>query len=957
MVTSFDKPYLFSYGSWDKIAIVANGQLVVQTPNAQGGLGDNFGPINWSAKQTFSPVLHLRVGVKNQLKTIRLMLGDGRDKISSTWNYSLEGLKAGEDRVLVPLEGASLGEPSSAGDKGSADLSKVSQWQIQGDWSGGAVDATIDKVEIVSADAKILALRAEKGKRIEAERVQKLKDQEAMRAQYPRGANSPVVTSLTTIAPDILALEINSGHVLPASLTKYVKQADDRMREEKNGSGFLMVHLSRGGKEIGYLIGPKRDWLQVPEGYGGDPLLEFEADNAENYVLSSSDDARFSVSQKLKVVGRKSTPTRWALGSDKFEIRHTIYLRAPQTLGSSKKYSLALGKLNTKQSSFAFANDAAKNRSDAVHVNQIGFRPDDPAKFAFVSCWMGTGGALALPANIKFSVVNDKTGAIEYSNSSSDIWRADKPETMQTEAKFNGTDVARLDFSAFKKAGVYRVVVDGIGASYPFPIGTDVWTKAFLVQMKGLYNQRSGMELGPPDTTFKKPRDLFPGDAGVKITQSTYRFNGGDGKAKTLKEGDTGVAVTNAWGGYHDAGDWNPRRITHMSTTLAMLESLEMSPQVFSSLKFNIPQDGPASKNTPDILREAIWEFECFHRMQRADGGVNSTIETDGDPIDGEVSWLQSMPMYVAAPDYYNNWFYAAVGARLSRLLKPYDVKLAATYRASAIKAFAWAESDWKKEVAAKRDKGGEVWKALDSRNLAAVELLKLTGEKTYHDIFLQNTVLTQPKPDLFIWSKAVQREQAFVYATLPNNLGDAALKKKAVAAIEAMANRAIEYSKGNAWGLTSGDKGKPQFLGFYSMADSADLTRAHFLTKKPQYLAGAVQAALFAAGANPNNIVYTSGVGANPIRFPFKVDAEKTGQPMPIGLTVYGNVDFTKWGDQQWITWPVTWFFGKNTTPHPLSWPSAEAYWDTGGWPALQEFTIDAWSPNVLSWGYLAGR
>ena len=42
---------------------------------------------------------------------------------------------------------------------------------------------------------------------------------------------------------------------------------------------------------------------------------------------------------------------------------------------------------------------------------------------------------------------------------------------------------------------------------------------------------------------------------------------------------------------------------------------------------------------------------------------------------------------------------------------------------------------------------------------------------------------------------------------------------------------------------------------------------------------------------------------------------------------------------------------------PNAYSWPTTEAYWDLGGWPMLEEFTVDAWADNILVWGYLAER
>ena len=109
--------------------------------------------------------------------------------------------------------------------------------------------------------------------------------------------------------------------------------------------------------------------------------------------------------------------------------------------------------------------------------------------------------------------------------------------------------------------------------------------------MKGFYNQRSGVALGPPYTPFVRPADFHPGVPGtVPITQSTYSILDGGDPQKDLAKGDTGKPVPEAWGGYHDAGDWNPRRITHMrTTTFWQLQLLELFPAYFKTLSLHIP--------------------------------------------------------------------------------------------------------------------------------------------------------------------------------------------------------------------------------------------------------------------------------------------------------------------------------------------------------------------------------
>ena len=386
--------------------------------------------------------------------------------------------------------------------------------------------------------------------------------------------------------------------------------------------------------------------------------------------------------------------------------------------------------------------------------------------------------------------------------------------------------------------------------------------------------------------------------------------------------------------------------------TLAQLEIFELFPEKFGTLKLNIP---PGPPRVPDILTEALFEIDCFRRLQEPDGGVSYGIESPGDPIDGEVSWLQSMPAYVFAADPSSSWVYAAAAGRAAKLLATYDPDLAAVYRASALKAMHWAEAD-----RARRKAAGTLarlgWERTDQRNLAAIVLFDLTDDPHWHDVFLEDSCLKETQPNIYAWGQHVQNDAAFAYARMPVGKGDPELKKKAVQGLEAQADKALAYASDNAFNITAPDRFRPMFIGFYSTPDAADLVRAHLLTGKTKYLAGAVQATQFAAGCNPSNMTYTVGVGTNWTRHPLHLDSRRTGQPAPEGLTVYGNLDFERWNDEG-MNWPMKWFLGKECIPSAYEWPIPEAYWDIFMYPMINEFTVDRWWLNVYVWGYLHAR
>lgn len=955
VVVKMNQPFLFTYGTWDQKARIENGAALLDadgmTPKGGGGVNLAL-PLNLRADADDSPGLRLTVGPRNTQKTLKLMLSDAGGH-SGTWQFTLPVAPSPAVVVVTPVDAAPFSHPNEIGKTGPLDLSHILQWQIMGDWGGdGPTDVRVQAILAVMPNASMRQARKALVQREAEARAQALKDREAARAKYGKAtAQSPIVETVYAAAPDIMALQIQAGHVLPTRLVTYTPQPGDEVKTHDNG-----MFLTRGGQEVGYLIGPKHDGFVAFESFAGDPLLTAEADDPTNYTIRSADDTAYAQGMEPAAIQRKSKPDDWQQPAHTgIAMRHIVYLTLPKPLTPGKTYTVTLAKVNVQTPTVRLAFQPDSVWSESVHVNQVGFRPDDPRKRAYLSLWKGSGGGYEFPAGIPFHLVSAATGKSVYSGHAGPAWAGNTPEKMSTTRNFNGTSVSPLDFSDFHMPGHYRVAVDGVGCSYPFEIGPNVWEKAFQVQMKGFYNQRSGVVLGPPYTPFVRPADFHPGVPGtVSITQSTYSILDGGDPQKDLAKGDTGKPVPEAWGGYHDAGDWNPRRITHMrTTTFWQLELLELFPDYFRTVPLNIPKTSPG----PDLPNECLFELSLFHRLQLPDGGVRFGIETNGDPIDGEVSWKQTMPAYVYAPDVQSSYLYASVASRASRVLAAYSPTEAKMYRDSALKAMAWADA-----VRAKCQANG-TWAKLpadvtEDRNLAAIEVYTLTGDRHWHDVFLEDTALKDAAPKPF-YGSLQKRDAAFTYARLPANWGDPQIKKNAVAELVADADGALAYQSNNAWGIASDDPGKPQFLGFYSVPHGAvSLLRAYHLTHASKYLAGAVQACLFPAGANPSNLVYTSGVGENPVRHPLNLDSRWTGQPAPAGLTVYGNVDLTRWGDQNWISWPFTYYFNAVSQPVPADWPTTEAYFDVFLMPALDEFTMDqTMGPNAYVWGYLAAR
>ncbi len=150
-------------------------------------------------------------------------------------------------------------------------------------------------------------------------------------------------------------------------------------------------------------------------------------------------------------------------------------------------------------------------------------------------------------------------------------------------------------------------------------------------------------------------------------------------------------------------------------------------------------------------------------------------------------------------------------------------------------------------------------------------------------------------------------------------------------------------------------------FLALWSTPGSAMppvLPRAHFFTGEEKYLRGLVGCTQYPGGANPMNMVYTTGLG--PERFrpqePLHVDSWWSGQEAPAGITVYGQPDPTLQAASSGFAhqWYLNRFGGVNSR----EWPTAEAYADLAIWPEMTEYTVNQTiSPTGFVWGYLAAR
>ena len=736
------------------------------------------------------------------------------------------------------------------------------------------------------------------------------------------------VTHSYSVNSNILALRIETGEIVRGKQVPYKAQPGDKI--------FGKNYVNRNGKEIGRLIEDGKTIRLFDELKGAD-LNEQWATQAANYKINGV---------KPKNVFIKSKPGNSArTGAWKFEfpMEHTVYLEIPEGMRQGQSYQLDFQGEELEDLNFTYSPETV--RSEAVHISHLGFHPEDPSKVAFLSTWMGPKGkGLAYQPGQKFWLVDDKgkkvfEGEIELSKG-----RKEAEDFLGR--NYNGTDVYIADFSDFERTGNYRVAVEGVGTSFDFQIDENAWEDEFQVSMEGMYALRSGIAKGGKFSDYTAPRSFHPDD-GVKVYQSNAQFRytsigiGNQDTFKVLKEGATDEVLDFAWGGWKDAGDWD-RNSNHLSVSRDLLELGEMFPEYFLGVDLTIPE---SKNNIADVIDEALWGVDFFQRMQREDGGVRGGIESAKHPLDLEASWQESQKVMAYAPDAWTSYMFAGVAARAAHLLEGIDAKRAKGYLNSAVKAMEWAE----KEQSVRPDND---WRVLSERNLAAAELYRTTGADKWHDMFLKDTAFKQTLKTGFRHKAYDHRDAAFVYARTNHASVDKKVQANALDALMKDGDRQLEAinKAGFRW-----SKNPHVMLGWGAhdgFADRVDITRAHFLSGDEKYLKGAVDAAQFQGGANPDNVSYTTGIGPRQPDNVLFADSLATGKKDPKGISIYGPVDLSKFDH-----WALDLFRGE-MSPQPEAWPTSESFFDVAKYVPSAEFTItETIAPTAYAWGYLAAN
>ncbi|MEM9417709.1 MAG: glycoside hydrolase family 9 protein [Planctomycetota bacterium] len=673
-----------------------------------------------------------------------------------------------------------------------------------------------------------------------------------------------------------------------------------------------------------------------------DPALNPEAASAPTtFTVFSRDDERYAKGlppvtayRRAKVNG---APAEWP--EPPHTLEHVVYLKLPHKLRPDHIYTVRFDDaLNSDRRLARIDFTLTESISEAIHVNLIGYRPDQTIKAADLYMWLGDGGArdYADYEGNAVSVLNVDTGQLTrvgevrfgQARSNQDYGRRDH----------TASDVWHCDFSNFSEIGKFRLVIDGVGCSPEFEIKPDAYRDPFATSVIGFYYMRIGEPKNARVPAPRQPRFIPNQDPpGFRVIRTTMGPKHPDWKSLGHDPWDNkdwsayvepgSPTNPDAYGGHSDALDWD-RRAEHVQIVWDLCLPFLLSNGAVDDDDLGIPESG---NGIPDLLDEAQNEVDFWLRLRDGDG--NYSFGVNNPTKDHQIA-------YQAASAPWMAWANAANAAMLAdcfRLIGRDD--LMSRYREAAIEAYQRAgdgDLDYTHNVGNNKATGR------DLKALAAACLYNITGERKYEDDFVASTAVKGPKSDLDqqgvysqYWPTAAylmcakQQWQPIHHPDVLSNLNRAVIHEATTKNLVGPRTWPSRRSSDTTKGWMQGVIANQALLIAHAAAEVDDELRQEMLE-------ALILEADWSLGRNPLNMVLMTGLGSRQVEDIY-TSGRNDGTPgVHPGHTPYMNAE--PWG-QGFMADPKGWY-GSRGYPQWEDWPHGEALWRSRHCYANNEFT-----------------
>ncbi len=369
----------------------------------------------------------------------------------------------------------------------------------------------------------------------------------------------------------------------------------------------------------------------------------FTSDEIDADAVDVSNPGLWKINGKsVEIVGN------YAMQASAFD--YHVYLKTDK-LKAGDKYTIETP-YGTKEVVF----DPKEIFCESIKVNQVGYSAGSKVRYANFAVWTGTGGSKKIENGLPaYKVLNTKNKVVAEG----------KLAEVGNDAS-SGDYVYRIDLAKVPEGGPYKIVVDGIGCSYPFGVGGEFSKRLAYTIFRAQYLQRCGCPIDDPAIRKDPCHNLI------------YNVDGPIGEANIDVVGNESTFA--CYGGYHDAGDAD-RRAYHMENPVLNLMIWEAFPEYFTDGQYHIPGDFTEDyhiKNyenkIPDIIDEALWGTLAWEYLQNDDGSIHFGTETRGYPEPYAAPLDKDKKKYgtVRIDDRA-----ASIGAglfmHLARIIKPYQ--------------------------------------------------------------------------------------------------------------------------------------------------------------------------------------------------------------------------------------------------------------------------------------------
>ncbi len=721
----------------------------------------------------------------------------------------------------------------------------------------------------------------------------------------PQMLNAAKLIGVKTIDKDCIMVHFRDGEV--------------RYRDDATGPSAYLGHTFVEGDDTLFVFGQRLD-ADV-------------AGNAANWIISSKDDKAFG-SRSAVAAWRKSKPmnTDNTLAS---ELDHWIFLQLPKSMKQGCAYTVSIPEgIGSDKTEAEVTFDIWSSVSEAVHVNIIGYSPEEETKAADLYLWLGDGGQrdyTSFEGN-KVWLYNTETGKKQKAGKVT-FWKsAAESEKEANRKNMTGSDVWNIDFKD-AEPGRYRLVVEDVGCSMDFDISNEVYFQPYHYSVRGYYYMRLGEPIDPRITPVPRQPQFIPGEnpEGLVIYKTDlhpwhpdWRKLRGD----VWDEPHFKMPQQSAFwdhrlpgnpvneivrGGHSDAMDWD-RHLAHVSNIYDMLLPYILTGGRLSEDNLSIRESG---NGIPDLLDEARNEVDFFLSIRDGEAYSQGVTNPSAD-------WTV---MYQAGCTTMAAWANAANCAMLGEAFRIHgDEELCRYYTAEAIKAFRFAEKQEVSQLDDWQNIGTSSMRGRDFKQMAAAFIYNLTGDRQWEDIMVAESVAKDGVAPLFskerrnnyyqIWGAAAylacpqERHYPEYYDNLVKSVNKQADENN-VCHMEARPSR-----------RTAND---PRWQ---TSENLQMVILAHYVADNDQRRAQLEQAMYIEAGwglgRNPSNTVEMTGLGERHI-----VDCYTTGRNDGVPGSHPGQTPFN--GTETWSP--------GNGGDARIILNRCYPDWYTGGWPHQESF------------------